>query len=91
MSENWFLYMVETECGALYTGIATDVERRFSEHLAMRSGGTKGAKYFRGRVAKQVVYTEAFETRSAASKREYELKTWSRARKLALIGRETQG
>ena len=34
MAGGWFLYLVRTASGALYTGIATDVERRFAEHQA---------------------------------------------------------
>ncbi|MFD2437858.1 GIY-YIG nuclease family protein [Modicisalibacter luteus] len=34
----WFLYMIETAAGALYTGITTDVERRFGEHCGSRRG-----------------------------------------------------
>ncbi|MCW8977182.1 MAG: GIY-YIG nuclease family protein, partial [Marinobacter sp.] len=29
---DWFVYMVRTARGSLYTGITTDVERRFNEH-----------------------------------------------------------
>ena len=78
---NWFLYIVETENGKLYTGITTDVERRFKEH----KGNKKGAKFFRSSTAKKVVYQEQFENRSAASKREAEIKKLTRASKLKLI------
>ena len=85
MLNDWFVYVIETECGALYTGITMDVERRFSEHQGAKDGNRKGAKYFRGRSPRRVVYTEACEGRSAASKREYEIKAMSRRQKLALI------
>lgn len=77
--------MIETKCGALYTGITTDVERRYAEHLAVKEGGRLGAKYFRGREPKRVVLVESFDDRSAASKREYEIKAMARKQKLALI------
>jgi len=41
---NWFLYLIRCRNGRLYTGITTDVERRFEEH---RSGKKKGSKYLR--------------------------------------------
>ena len=40
----WYLYMVRCRDGNLYTGIATDVARRFADHQA-----NKGAKYLRGK------------------------------------------
>jgi len=64
--------MVETRSGALYTGITTDVERRFRQHC----GGIKagGARFFGGDPAQAVVYCEPSENRSLASKREYHIK-----------------
>jgi len=77
----WFVYIVETEKGVLYTGITTDVERRFSEHCDSK----KGAKFFRGHKPKKVVYRETCKDRSTASKREYEIKKMTRDKKLKLI------
>lgn len=85
MPQSWFVYMIETECGALYTGITTDVERRFAEHEAVKQGGRLGAKYFRSRTPRRLVYTETCDCRSSASKREYEIKALSRKQKQALI------
>jgi len=82
----WFVYIVQTHCDTLYTGITTDIERRYSEHLACFDGKSKkGAKYFRGRKPKEVVYTELCENRSVASKREYEIKKMSAIAKKKLI------
>ena len=82
----WFVYLVRTECNTLYTGITTDVERRFKEHVAVFEGVSKqGAKYFRGRKPQEVVYTEQFHSRSEASKREYAIKKMSAAAKRKLI------
>ena len=84
----WFVYMVRTQCNTLYTGITTDVDRRFSEHLACFEGvSKKGAKYFRGRKPMEVVYTESCENRSIASKRECEIKKMKKIAKKKLIGR----
>jgi len=83
----WFVYMIRAENRALYTGIATDVERRFKEHLDVFYGrSNKGAKYFRGRKPLEVVYREQYVSRSEASGREYQLKKMSARAKRALIG-----
>ena len=71
----WFVYMILTEKNRLYTGIATDVERRFIEHLC---DPTKGAKFFRSDRPIVVVYCEECENRSLASRREAEIKKMSR-------------
>lgn len=77
----WFVYMIQATDGSLYTGITTDVQRRFSEHLS----GKQGAKYFKGRKPEKVVYVEAGHNRSSASRRESEIKRFRREQKLALV------
>ena len=77
----WSLYIIEASDSSLYTGITTDVERRFEEHLQCR----KGAKYFNGRSPIRVVYREDGHTRSSASRREAEIKKLSRGEKKSLI------
>ena len=64
----------------LYTGIAADVDKRLAVH---QSG--KGAKYTRGRGPLTVVYREKCDDKSAALRREREVKALSRKEKLALI------
>jgi len=81
---NWSLYIIEASDASLYTGIATDVERRFEEHLNCR----KGARYFNGRSPVRVVYREDGHTRSSASRREAEIKKLSRQEKDLLITTE---
>lgn len=78
---SWQIYIIEADDGSLYTGVTTDVERRFSEHCS----GKRGARYFGGRRPVQVVYTELAETRSAACKREAAIKKLSRPAKLRLL------
>lgn len=77
----WFVYMIQSEKGHLYTGITTDVERRFKEH----SNSKKGAKYFRGKVPVEVVYQKVFKDRSSASKYECQIKKMARIDKIKLI------
>lgn len=78
--KDWFVYILECEDTTLYTGIATDVERRFEEHLK-----GEGAKYTRAHKAKKLLYTEKHVTRGEAGKREVEIKSWPRSKKLELI------
>lgn len=83
----WFVYIVLTKKGALYTGITTDVTRRFQEHIDMhaRLPNAKGAKYFRGNQPDKIIYQETHPDRSTASKREYAIKAMSKQQKLKLI------
>jgi putative endonuclease len=85
-SSPWWVYLVLTESECLYTGITTDPERRFQEHLATHEGaGTKGAKFFRGHKPVKLVYREAAENRSEATKREIAIKKLPRNKKWQLI------
>ena len=74
------VYVLECSDGSLYTGYTTDVERRVAEHDA-----GEGAKYTRGRTPVELVHVERFETRSAAMRREREVKALSRAEKERLV------
>jgi putative endonuclease len=76
----WTVYILECADKTLYCGITTTMERRKAQH---ESG--KGAKYTKGRGPFAILYTEAHTTRSAASKREYEIKSMDKATKLKLI------
>jgi putative endonuclease len=74
------VYVIECSDGSLYTGYTTDVQRRVSEHDA-----GDGAKYTRGRTPVELVYTESFDSKSAAMAREYEIKQLSRPEKERLV------
>jgi putative endonuclease len=76
----WYLYMIRLENGHLYTGITTDVERRFGEH---KNG--RGAKFLRGREGMALVYNRAVGDRSSALKIEAAVKRLPKQRKEALI------
>ena len=78
----YYVYIVRCADDTLYTGIATDLERRIEEH----NSSDKGAKYTRARRPVSLVYSEEYVDRSSASKREYEIKKkMSRVEKLKLI------
>lgn len=81
---NWSLYIIEASDASLYTGITTDVERRFAEHAARR----RGARYFSGRDPVKIVYREDGHSRSSATRREAEIKKLSRRAKMKLIDGE---
>ncbi|MBP9855713.1 MAG: GIY-YIG nuclease family protein [Candidatus Pacebacteria bacterium] len=76
----YFLYILECEDGSLYTGITTDVARRFNEHVI-----GKGGHYTSSQKVKKIVYTEDYPDRSSALKREAQIKGWKREKKLSLI------
>ena len=76
----WHLYLVRTGQGALYTGIATDVERRLTEHR-----GGIGAKYLRSRGPLDLVYQAAVGDRSTALRMEGALKKLRKERKEAIV------
>jgi len=77
----WYVYMIKASDNSLYTGVTTDVERRFTEHFST----AKGARFFRGRAPLKVVYTETHPDRSSAQSRESAIKMLSRDKKLELI------
>jgi len=76
----WSVYVIRCSDNSLYTGIATDIDRRFRQH----SEG-KGAKYFRARAPLQVVYREENHSRSSAAAREYLIKSMNRAEKELMV------
>ena len=77
--QTWKLYILRCRDGSLYTGITTDVQKRFAAHNA-----GKGAKYTRGRGPLELVYEEDCGDHSAALKRELEIKGLSREEKLKM-------
>ena len=81
-SSLWYLYLVRCANGHLYTGVTTNVARRFSEH---QSGGIKSAKYLRGKGPLTLMYQEQVGSHGDALRREIAVKKLSRSQKLALI------
>jgi len=78
---NWAVYIIRCDDDTLYTGVTTNLERRFREHRDLRCG----AKYFNGRKPLEVVYSESDHDRSSACQREAAIKKLSREEKLNLI------
>lgn len=77
---SYFVYILLCKDKTLYTGITTDVNRRFIEH---KNG--KGGSYTRSHGALKIVYQERKKNRSTASKRESQIKKLSRRQKQDLI------
>jgi len=79
--QDWFVYMIRCSDASLYTGVTTDVTRRFNEHKE----GKTGAKYTRARIVLHVAYTEACASRSEAQVREAQLKKLPKKDKEILV------
>ncbi len=77
---HWQVYMILCTDNTLYTGITTNVTRRWTQHAEMR-----GAKYFRGRKPERIVYLESGHSRSTASQREAAIKRMGRSEKEGLL------
>jgi putative endonuclease len=78
----WFLYLIRCADNSLYTGITTDLDRRFAEH---QSQGKKCAKYLRGKAPLELVFTTEVGTKSDAARLELRLKKCSKATKEKLV------
>lgn len=75
-----YVYIVECCDNTLYTGWTVDLDKRIQAH-----NDGKGAKYTRIRKPVKLVYYEVFDDKSAALKREYEIKQFRREKKYNLI------
>lgn len=71
------VYMLLTKKGTIYTGMTTDINRRYEEH----SSGKKGAKYTKANAPEKLLYLEAAKDRSDAQKKEAALKKLKRSEK----------
>jgi putative endonuclease len=79
---SYYVYILANRSRMLYVGNSNDLSRRLFEHkLKLTEGYTK--KYSISRL----VYYETYDTREAAEKRETQLKSWLRAKKIEMIER----
>ena len=81
-NDKWWVYIIRCKDNSLYTGITTDVVRRFAEH---QEQGKKCAKYLRGRLPLKLVFTQLVGDKVAASSKEYAIKKLSKQQKELLI------
>ena len=77
---NWCVYIILCSDDTLYTGITIDIQRRIKQHA---SG--LGAKYFRTRTPKEIVFLETEHDRSSATKREMAIKKLNKIEKTTLL------
>jgi len=82
----WCVYILECDNGDLYTGITGNLERRFKQH---ESGN--GGRFTRTFGAKEILYWEKSLNRSKALRREAEIKSWPREKKLTLVSGRMAG
>ncbi|MCG9708116.1 MULTISPECIES: GIY-YIG nuclease family protein [unclassified Pseudoalteromonas] len=76
----WYLYIVQTRLGHWYTGISTNVEKRFAQHQA-----GKGAKNLKGKGPLTLIYQQQVGNRSEATKLEISVKKLSKAQKRQFV------
>jgi len=76
----YYVYLIQCKDKSIYTGITNDLDRRFKEHK-----DKIGGHYTSSHKVEKIVYTETFKTKSEALKREIEIKSWKRNKKLKLV------
>lgn len=79
----WVVYVLLCGDGSFYTGCTNDLEKRFGDHKA-----GKGGRYTRSHKAIKIIYQEKAWSKSEALKRELEIKSWSRGKKIRKLGLE---
>jgi putative endonuclease len=78
------VYILRTSANTLYVGQTNNIEKRIKEHQAKT---IKSSKYVRSFASFELVYSEQFDTRSEAMKREYELKQLTKVQKEKLVAK----
>ncbi|EBS5472294.1 TPA: GIY-YIG nuclease family protein [Salmonella enterica subsp. enterica serovar Thompson] len=76
----WYLYLIRTADNTLYTGITTDVARRYRQH---QTG--KGAKALRGKGELTLAFAAQVGDRSLALRIEYRIKQLTKRQKERLV------
>ena len=82
----YFVYIVECADGTLYTGISNNLVRRLRQHNGEIVGG---AFYTQNKRPVRLIYKEEYKTHLEAARREIEIKSWTRERKLLRLGLST--
>jgi len=78
----YYTYMLRCKDNSIYTGITTNIERRFEEHSSKKE---KCAKYTRNHTAEKMEIVWESENRVLASKLEFYIKALSKKQKEELI------
>lgn len=77
----YYVYILLCSDQSLYTGSSNNPQKRY---LAHKNG--KGGHYTRSHEPIKLLYTEKLKSKSAALKRENEIKSWSRQKKIKTLG-----
>ena len=83
----WWVYMIRTRENSIYTGISTNVKRRFEEHA---SGNPKGARYLKGKGPLQLLLKKKIGDKSSASKVEWQIKQLPKDKKENIVSGKTK-
>lgn len=83
---NWWVYLLRCNDNSLYAGVTTDIHRRIGEH----NNSKLGAKYTRARRPVSLAYLEEVDSRSAACKREYQIRHLTKPKKEQLVSKFSQ-
>lgn len=78
----YYVYMLRCEDNSIYTGITTDIERRFNEHL---SQDKNCAKYTLRHKVKKLESVWKTTNKKMASKLEYHIKKLPKTKKEEII------
>jgi len=76
----WFVYLLICSDRTIYTGITINIEERIKTHNSGR-----GAKYTSKRTPVELAYCEPSASHSEALRREHQIKSWGRQKKMELI------
>jgi putative endonuclease len=79
---DWYLYLIRCRDGSIYTGISTNVNRRFAQH---QKPGQGGSKYLRGRGPLVLVFQAKVGTYSLALKVECRVKKLPKDKKEKIL------
>jgi len=81
--QRWFVYIIRAADHSLYTGISTDVDRRFEQH-----GAGKGAKYLKGRSPIKLVFEQEIGEHGDALRLEHWVKQQPKHIKEEIVSRQ---
>ena len=76
----WSVYIIQCADKTLYTGITNNLTKRLEMHEL-----GKAAKYTKGRGPFRLVYQESHKNRSLSTKREAEIKKFTKQNKYKLV------
>lgn len=77
----FYTYILQCSDDSYYVGSTNDLDRRLRQHNESKYG----AHYTKIRRPVHLVYKETFKTMRESRRREYEIKSWKREKKIDLI------